>query len=164
MKAFSYSHDFANTDFRKEPGKYRIGRGEEGVLLCRPFTTEIEPFWKFKTPEIAQQSANKIHALYEDYKRKKEFVGMDMCRKFLQMGVTRSKRYYWHRGGHKYDGPVPAANKGQSGAHGRAILPDSKDKDESKLASAHIFEAKLKEVLSDPDYIQAKAAFEAKYP
>ena len=72
-------------------------------------------------------------------------------------------RFFWHRGGHKYDGPVPAANKGQSGAHGRSILPDSKDKDETKLTSAHIFKDKLDQVLADPEYQRMKKEFEEKY-
>ena len=48
---------------------------------------------------------------------------MDMARKFLQMGYTRARRYANHRGGKKYDGPVPASQRGRSGAHGRAELP-----------------------------------------
>ncbi|ORY61712.1 uncharacterized protein BCR38DRAFT_459515 [Pseudomassariella vexata] len=31
-----------------------------------------------------------------------DFVGMDMARKFIQMGMTRAKRYGNHAGGRKY--------------------------------------------------------------
>ena len=49
-------------------------------------------------------------------------MGADMARKFLQMGYTRARRYANHRGGRKYDGPVPADQRGRSGAHGRDEL------------------------------------------
>lgn len=37
-----------------------------------------------------------------DYENEDDFVGMDMARKFLQMGMTRAKRYANHKGGRKY--------------------------------------------------------------
>jgi Domain of unknown function (DUF4385) len=46
--------------------------------------SEILPHWKFKTPEIAEQSAAAIYSLYLNYKAQDDFVGMDMARKFLQ--------------------------------------------------------------------------------
>ena len=33
---------------------------------------------------------------------KKDFIGADMARKFLQMGFTRSRRYANYKGGNKY--------------------------------------------------------------
>ena len=62
---------------------------------------------------------------------------MDMARKFLQMGYTRSRRYANHRTGQKYLGPVPRNKKGQSGSHGRSVLP--LDVDPIKAQSAEIF-------------------------
>ncbi len=59
--------------------------------------------WRFKTPEIAKKSAAKIYEMYLIYRDKKDFIGMDMCRKFLEMGFTRSRRYANHRNGKKYD-------------------------------------------------------------
>lgn len=34
---FDYSLDFGNTDFRQRQDLYRIGKGEEGVLLVEPY-------------------------------------------------------------------------------------------------------------------------------
>jgi hypothetical protein len=99
---FDYSLDFENIDFRKHPERYRIGRGEQGVLLVEPYKSEILPHWKFKTPGIARKSANKIYRMFLDYKADDDFVGMDMARKFLQMGYTRSRRYANHKSGQKY--------------------------------------------------------------
>ena len=105
MLEFCYELPYEDMDFTDpETHKlYRIGRGEQGVLLVRPYTNDICAHWKFRTPEIAVKSANKIFAMYLDYRDEEDFVGMDMCRKFLEMGFTRSRRYANHRTGKKYD-------------------------------------------------------------
>jgi len=103
MKEFDYSIDYKNIFFQPNDARYRIGRGEQGVLLVRPYTDVICPLWKFKTPEIARASSSLIYLLYESYKEREDFVGMDMCRKFLEMGFTRARRYANHRDGKKYD-------------------------------------------------------------
>ncbi len=147
---FDYTLDFDQTDFRERPELYRIGRGEQGVLLVEPYKGEILPHWRFKTPDVARVSAAKICELYEGYKTAGDFVGMDMARKYLQMGWTRSMRYANHRTGKKYVGAVPPGKKGQSGAHGRPLAP--KEHDEEKLQSAKVFRERLDAVLADPVY------------
>jgi hypothetical protein len=64
---------------------YRIGRGEQGVLTFEPYKSEILPLWRFKTPTIAQKSSEQIYEKFIEYAERDDFVGMDMCRKFLQM-------------------------------------------------------------------------------
>jgi hypothetical protein len=81
---------------------YRVGKGEQGVLICEPYKSEIGIYWKFKTPEIAHKSSKKILALFRAYLKNKEFVGADLARKYLQMGFTRARRYANYRGGKKY--------------------------------------------------------------
>ena len=105
MKEFDYKLDYKKLDFtNKETRKqYRIGRGEQGVLLVRPYTNDICKYWRFQKPTIAKKSAQKIYEMYADYRYKNDFVGMDMCRKFLEMGFTRSRRYANHKDGKKYD-------------------------------------------------------------
>ena len=105
MKEFDYNLDYKKIDFKKPENKklYRIGRGEQGVLLVRPYTDSICKFWRFKTPQSARKSAEKIYRMFESYKQKDDFIGMDMCRKFLEMGFTRSRRYANHHTGKKYD-------------------------------------------------------------
>ncbi|WP_341788894.1 DUF4385 domain-containing protein [Rickettsia endosymbiont of Lasioglossum villosulum] len=90
-------------DYRKEPEKYRVEKGEQGVLICQPYKNEILPFWKFKTPEIAKESSEKIYDMFLEYLNDDDFVGADMARKYLQMGFTRSRRYTNYKGGKKYD-------------------------------------------------------------
>ena len=103
MKEFDYSLDYKNTLFRPNDIRYRIGRGEQGVLLVRPYTDVICRHWRFKTLKEARVSSQKIFDMYLDYRIQKDFVGMDMCRKFLEMGFTRARRYANHKDGKKYD-------------------------------------------------------------
>ena len=105
MKEFDYDLDYKSLDFTDEETRklYRIGRGEQGVLLVRPYTNDICAHWRFKTPKIAMMSAHTIFDMYLDYLEEKDFIGMDMCRKFLEMGFTRSRRYANHNTGKKYD-------------------------------------------------------------
>ena len=86
---FDYSLDYKNLDLRGEPHLYRVGKGEQGVLLVEPYKSEILPHWRFKTEEIARESSEKIYAMFLSYKEQDDFVGMDMARKFLQTMVQR---------------------------------------------------------------------------
>ena len=140
MKAFDYTLDFKTIDFRQHPELYRIGKGEQGVLMVEPYKGEILPYWKFKTPEIARQSAEKIYSLFLDYKASGDFVGMDMARKFLQMGYTRSRRYANHKSGRKYE------------AGSKIVLP--REEDPIKAESAKIFYEKWQQAKTDPEYLQ----------
>ena len=105
MKEFDYELDYKSLDFTDTETRklYRIGRGEQGVLLVRPYTDDICAHWRFKSPDIAVKSNNRIYAMYLDYRDNKDFIGMDMCRKFLEMGFTRARRYANHHSGQKYD-------------------------------------------------------------
>ena len=67
MKEFDYTLDYDNIDFRENPELYRIGRGEQGVLLVEPYKSEICKHWRFRTPEIAFASANRIYSMFNDY-------------------------------------------------------------------------------------------------
>lgn len=160
-QAFDYSLDFKNINFRQRPELYRIGKGEQGVLSVEPYKSEILPHWRFRTPQEAQISAKKIYGLFLDYGRAGDFVGMDMARKFLQMGYTRARRYANHKSGKKYDGPVPEDKKGKSGAHGRKELPG--DPDPEKAASAAIFKKQWERAKVNPTYKKLMREFRERY-
>ena len=82
MLEFDYSLNYKRIKFKPNDSRYRIGRGEQGVLLVRPYTNDICQYWRFKTPADAMISATRILFLYHTYKDKDDFVGMDMARKF----------------------------------------------------------------------------------
>jgi hypothetical protein len=136
---FDYSLDYKNLDLRKQPELYRVGKGEQGVLLVEPYKSEIVQHWRFKTPEIARESSEKIYQMFLEYKRQKDFVGMDMTRKFLQMGITRARRYANHPSGRKY-------KKGT-----REIIP-IEGEDKFKAESARIFSEKYYLAKNDEVY------------
>jgi hypothetical protein len=158
---FDYTLNFTQLNLRQQPELYRIGKGEQGVLLVEPYKSEILPYWRFKTPDVAQTSAEKIYQLFLAYKTENDFIGMDMARKFLQMGYTRSRRYANHKGGKKYDGPVPDDKKGQSGAHGRSQLP--RVTDEVKAASARVFYEYWQKAKNDIEYQQMTVRHREQY-
>lgn len=160
-RAFNYELDFSSINFRKQPELYRVGKGEQGVLLVEPYKSELLPHWKFRTPDIARKSSKEIYALFLAYGKKDDFIGMDMARKFLQMGYTRSRRYANHKSGQKYDGAVPADKKGVSGAHGRSILPREEDK--VKAASAAIFYTQWQRALKNPTYQKLLRHYKAQF-
>ena len=156
-----YRERFAGIDFRRQPEKYRVGRGEEGVLLAEPYKSEILPHWRFKTPDVAEQSATQIYGMFLDYLKDEDFVGADLARKFLQMGYTRSKRYANHATGKKYEGAVPKELRGISGAHGRAEL--AKEPDAEKAESAQRFLVYYQRAKENEQYQQMMAAHKEKY-
>ena len=150
MIEFDYSLDYKNILFKKNDKRYRIGRGEQGVLLVRPYTNDICKHWRFKTPSEAFISSTKILFEYHVYKDKEDFIGMDMCRKFLEMGFTRARRYANHKDGKKYD---------KDGN----VRPQEKDWATSdKAKSAQIFKKARERVTTDPIYISRRKDWRAR--
>lgn len=145
---FDYKKDFDNIDFRKHPEKYEVGRGEQGLLMVEPYKGEILPHWRFKTPDIAKESSDKIYEMFLEYKKQDDFVGMDMARKYLQMGYTRARRYANYKGGKKYDK--------DGNVNERQI-------NEEKAESAAIFEEKWIKAREDETYLALKKEHKEKY-
>ena len=152
MKEFDYGLDYKALDFSNEKNRklYRIGRGEQGVLLVRPYTNTICNHWRFKTPREAIISSNRIFGMYLDYRDEKDFIGMDMCRKFLEMGFTRSRRYANHKTGKKYD------EEGN-------VRPQEPDHMTNKFAeSAKVFK-KVRDIVAKSDvYVKMRKEWRAK--
>ncbi|MGH8762471.1 MAG: DUF4385 domain-containing protein [Nitrosospira sp.] len=138
-------------DYRNEPEKYRIGKGEQGVLICEPYKSELMPYWRFKTPDLARTSSATLYSMFEDYLKTGDFVGTDMARKFLQMGYTRARRYTNYKGGVKY-------NKNNAYA-----LNEKGTGDVSKAESAAIFYEKWKQAEAHPEYSRRKKAWREQY-
>jgi hypothetical protein len=149
LKKFDYEQDFGSIDFREHPELYQVGKGEQGVLLVEPYKSEILPHWKFKDPDTARKSSKDIYRLFLDYKKKGDFVGMDMARKFLQMGFTRARRYANHPSGRKY-------KKGT-----REILPT--EEDPGKAEAARIFYQVYIKAREDADYKAQRKKHQAQY-
>jgi hypothetical protein len=133
-----------DVDYREAPEAYRVGKGEQGVLICEPYKSEIGKHWRFKTPAIATKSSEAIFSLFQEYLSNNDFVGADMARKFLQMGFTRARRYANYKGGKKYD---------KSNDY---TLLERGTGEAEKAESAAIFYEKWKAAEADPGYANKK--------
>lgn len=133
-------------DYRKEPEKYRVGKGAQGMLICEPYKNELMPYWRFKTPEMAENSSAILYKMFEDFLKAEEFVGADLARKFLQMGYTRAQRYTY-KGGIEY-----GKNKGFA-------LNEKGTGDPLKAEGAAVFYQKWKQAEAHPQYAARKKAW-----
>ena len=129
-----YSYD--GVDLRKHPEKYRVGRGEQGVFHAEPYKSELLPLWKFKDEEAARESSGAIYQKFCEYRAEDDFVGMDVARKYLQMGWTRSLRYAKYKAGKKSQ-PL-------------------EEPDGTKLQAASIFKDLYDRARTDEKYTQLK--------
>jgi hypothetical protein len=146
-KKYPYSREI---DYSKQPLLYELGRGQQGVLICEPYKSHLYPLWRFRTEEIAKESAEKIFQKFKEYLLDKDFVGADMAKKYLHMGFTRSRRYANHKSGKKWskeDGDWK-------------ILPQEKDWDTNEKAkSARVFFSYWKMAREDAEYLSQKKSF-----
>ncbi|EAN8296029.1 DUF4385 domain-containing protein [Salmonella enterica] len=148
IKPFNYQQDFSSIDFRQQPELYQVERGEQGVLLVEPYKSEILPFWRYKDEASAMKSAEQIYQLFEAYRQQDDFVGMDMARKFIQMGYTRARRYANYKGGKKY------AEDGSLNTRGN---------DPIKAAAATVFKGWWDKIRQDEDYLKRKRQHQARW-
>ena len=84
---FDYSLDFNRIDFRKHPELYRVGNRQEVSSLLK--LTKKAKF--YHTGDLRHRRwlaclRTRFTKCFLEYKAQENFVGMDMARKFLQMG------------------------------------------------------------------------------
>lgn len=140
-----YAHDF-----RDDPEPYRIGRGEEGVFKVQPYKSELLPLWGYADTRAAAEGAEAIYERFCEYRDAGEFVGMDMARKYLQMGYTRAMRYAHYPGGRKYDDDGTERER----VHWA---------DPEKRRAAVVYDHVLGRVEGDGEYQRRKEAWREKY-
>lgn len=129
-------YPYDGVDLREHPEEYRVGRGEQGVFHAEPYKGELLPLWKFRDEEAAGESSEAIYQKFLEYRADDDFVGMDVARKYLQMGWTRSLRYAKYRGGKK-SRPLEEA-------------------DQEKLRCATLFKTLYDRVRTDDRYSEMK--------
>ena len=152
MKEFDYELDYKSLDFTDPDTRslYRIGRGEQGVLLVRPYTDDICAHWRFVDEATARKSSTKIYQMFLEFKSKRDFIGMDMARKFLEMGFTRARRYANHSSGRKYDK-----------VSGKVRPQDHDWRTNTKAKSAAIFKEVRDKAAYDPEYVTMRKEWRA---
>lgn len=127
---------------------YAIARGEMGVLSFEPYKSLILPYWAFRTVPIAQNSSGVLWEIFESFCERGDFVGADMTRKFIQMGMTRAKRYANHKGGRKYD------KEGKELEKDLGNDPDGKRRE--KEQASEIFKGYWRRCTSHERYLELK--------
>ena len=90
------------------------------------------------------RTAIKIYAMFIEYGKTDDFVGMDMARKFLQMGFTRARRYANHKSGRKYS------------SFGTALPREEDWKDSKKAKSAEIIFEYCSKAKGSAAYLELK--------
>jgi hypothetical protein len=144
MSEYSWKPDI---NYEENPHLYEIGRGQQGVLICQPYKSRLHPIWRFKTTQEADISRKAIWIEFEKYLDKEDFVGADMCKKYLHMGFTRARRYANHKSGRKY-------------AEDGSILPQEIDWDTNiKAQSAKLFYDYWVASRTDERYLRLKTEF-----
>ncbi len=133
---FGMAYPYDNINLREHPEAYEIGRGEQGVFHAEPYKSELLPLWGFRDEQVARKASGAIWEKFLEYRSEKDFVGMDVARKYLQMGYTRSRRYAKHKGGKKSQ-PLET-------------------EDPIKARSAEIFYEKWRAAAEDPEYLRLK--------
>jgi len=131
---------------------YRIARGEQGVLTYEPYKSYLLPHWRFRTVPIAKDSSSKLWNIFLEFYEQEDFVGMDMARKFIQMGMTRSKRYANYKGGKKYV-------KGKDGEKVQGEKSKGHEGKEEKEEASRIFKEVWERCKAHEGYNELKKEF-----
>ena len=72
-------------DYRENPHLYKVGRGQQGVLICQPYKSELHIHWRFRTPEEAHEvCSNYLYDVLGLFKTRR------FCRKIWQRSI-----YIW---------------------------------------------------------------------
>ena len=140
-------------NYREEPYLYKIGRGQQGVLTCEPYKSEICKHWRFKTVELAEISSNKILEMFYEYLKQDDFVGADMAKKFLHMGYTRSRRYANHKDGKKWT---------NVNGDWEILAQESDAMTSEKAKSAEVFKVAWAEARTNEKYLKMKKEWRSK--
>lgn len=129
-------YPYEGVDLRAHPEAYRVGRGEQGVFHAEPYKGELLPLWGFKDVETTREASVAIYEKFLEYKNEEDFVGMDVARKYLKMGFTRSRRYAKYKGGEKSE--------------------PRETEDQIKREAASIFYEKWRAATEDGEYLRLK--------
>jgi Domain of unknown function (DUF4385) len=92
--------------------------------------------WKFKDEGAARESSEAIYKKFLEHRSEGDLAGMDVARKYLQMGWTRSLRYAKYKGGDK--------------------SRHREDLDPEKSRAAEVYRKKWRAAAEDEEYLRLK--------
>ena len=142
MKEFDYDLDYKSLDFTNPETRklYRIGRGEQGVLLVRPYTEDICQHWRFKDVPTLINLLIKYTKCSATTGGRKISLVWTWRGSSLKWVLRELRRYANHNSGRKYD-------------VSKTILPQENDALTSEKAQAAQVFKKVRDLAAyDPEY------------
>lgn len=127
------------------------------MLTFEPYKSFLLPHWRFKNEVIARESSKLLWDKFVEYDAAGDFVGMDMARKFIQMGMTRAKRYANYKGGRKYEVP-----ESQGGGRGKSAVREKGgtwEGREDKVRASEVFRRVWERCKEHEGYAEKRQAF-----
>lgn len=95
---------------------------------------------------------------FDSYVSRGDFVGADMARKFVQMGMTRARRYANHKGGRKYErSERDGGGRGKSRELERSTGHEGM---EEKAEASEVFKKGWERCRADEGYGELKKEFQ----
>ncbi|QSZ34605.1 hypothetical protein DSL72_006199 [Monilinia vaccinii-corymbosi] len=122
-------------------------------MTHEPYKSHLLPLWRFRNASIAKQSSTALFDEFLRFYKEGDFVGMDMCRKFLQLGIIRTRHYANYKGGRKYD----------TREDGTRVIRDRSaghEGQEDKLAASKIFAEATKKCWAHEGYKDLKGKYQ----
>ncbi|MCD9856756.1 DUF4385 family protein [Epilithonimonas sp. JDS] len=80
-------------DYRKHPQKYKVGKGEHGVLICEPYKSEIGRYWLFKNAESSAKISNLLSITST-----KIMLSVQIWQGNIFRWALRASRYFIYKG------------------------------------------------------------------
>lgn len=78
-------------DYEAHPERYPVDMDDEQVLEAAPYAARLLPYWHTASAAEAAQSAAALYEWYTRFKEAGDFVGMDVARRLLRLGLKRAR-------------------------------------------------------------------------
>jgi hypothetical protein len=78
-------------DYEAHPGRYPVDMDDEQVLQVAPYAARLLPYWRYASADDAARSAAALYEWYTRFKEAGDFVGMDVARRLLRLGLKRTR-------------------------------------------------------------------------
>jgi len=103
LESSKFKSDYSKeVNYKKDPEEYDTSTGVSGVFSVSPYKDQLIKDFTFKNVKQSRKSAKNLYNKFKLYREKMDFIGMDMTRKFLELGYLQSLRFSKFPGGKKY--------------------------------------------------------------
>jgi hypothetical protein len=78
-------------DYEAQPQRYPVEMDDTAALTIAPYSERLLPYWRYGSKAEAALSAAQLYEHYTQYKEKGDFVGMDVARRLLRLGMRHAR-------------------------------------------------------------------------